>query len=243
MKVRGDKFQDDAPTNWIPVDKMSQDTFSTYTPIQKIDNTMKTISTWEEYVEELDDWEQDLFDQVEFRSVVEVAEALTNSDTSITLASDGGAAYGHGSYGWLICYSPEHVVARCKGVARGYPITSRRAEGYGGLSLARFIIHVIKFCDITFDANMRWYCDSQDIIKRIRDYSPAPWNHFSHKLQGDDDVIMQLYQTWQEIESFRKQGHDSSSTPLQIIHVKSHQDDHKPYEKLNDAAKCNYQCD
>ena len=240
---KGQRIVDDAPQYSVPVDKISTDAFSDSSSFPTANLERQTISSWEDYLSTLEDWECDLIDQVEFRSVVEVAEALTNGETTITVASDGGATMGHGSFGWLICYSPEHVVARCKGMVRGYPINSRRAEGYGGLSLASFIFHVLKFFNISFDTNIRWYCDSQDIIKRVREYSSTPWHHFSHKLQGDDDVVIQLHHAWQDIELLREMGHDSTSSPMQIIHVKSHQDDHKKYEKLNDAAKCNYQCD
>ena len=185
-----------------------------------------TPKTWEDYFLALPTWEKDLIDGVEFNSILEVSEALTSQETTIKIASDGGAAYDHGSYGWIICYSPEKIVARHKGVVRGYPIASRRAEAYGGLSLARFIYHVLCYFDLSFDKNINWYCDSRDVIKRFYDYSPTPWNHFSHKLQGDDDVIMQLHVAWEDITSLTK-NHNSSSGSMQIVHVKSHQDDHK----------------
>ena len=240
---KGASIIDIEPHKSIPVDKLSEDTFSDHATYLAYTPERPTSSTWQEYVDTLDDWEYDLVKQVEFRSLAEVAETLRHESTNISLASDGGATMGHGSFGWLICHSPDHVIARCKGMVRGYPINSRRAEAYGGLSLARFLYHLLQFFDITFDINMRWYCDSRDLIKRIQDYSPAPWHHFSHKLQGDDDVIIQLHEAWQDIESLRKSDGNSTSSPLQIIHVKSHQDDHKKYEKLNDAAKINYQCD
>ena len=190
---------------------------------------------------QLKPWETDLIREVECYSIVEVAEALQESGTTIKIASDGGAAHGHGSFGWLICHSPEHVVAKHKGTVRGYPICSRRAEGYGGLSLARFIYHVLTFFDIPIKSNLQWFCDSRDIIKRVQEYETLPWNHYSHKLQRDDDVIMQLNAAWLDVESLREDN--DTGRPLQSIHVKSHQDDHKKDDKLNDGAKCNYQCD
>ena len=124
---------------------------------------------------------------------------------------------------------------------RGYPIASRRAEAYGGLSLARFLYHVLIFFDIkAFGSELRWFCDSRDVIKRFYDFSPTPWNHYLHKIQGDDDVIIQLFHAWEDIDSLRSENNGSR---IQITHVKSHQDDNKKYEKLNDAAKYNYQCD
>ena len=242
LRAFGEMILDDEPEESIPVDKLSDETFSTYSNVSQLSSGNEAVETWEDYVQTLDEWERDLINGVECFSVAEVAEALKRSETTIKIASDGGAAHGHGSFGWIICYSPEHVVARHKGTVRGFPIASRRAEAYGGLSLARFIFRVLSFFDITsFDADMRWYCDSRDVIKRFQDFQPSPWNHYSHKLQGDDDVIMPLHLAWEDIDSLR--DYNANGSPLQIVHVKSHQDEHKKYEKLDDGARCNYQCD
>ena len=242
VRVFGEGFIDEEPMVCVPVDKIAERMFSNYSNALGIPNSETIIETWEDYVSFLDEWDADLICEVECPSITAVAEALQQAETSIKIASDGGAAHGHGSYGWIICHSPEHVIARHKGTVRGYPIGSRRAEAYGGLSLARFIFHVLKYFNIrNFGETMRWFCDSRDVIKRYYDYSPLPWNHYSHKLQGDDDVIIQLHSAWMAIDELR--GENSNGSPVQIIHVKSHQDDHKKYEKLNDAAKINYQCD
>ena len=241
LKAVGELIIDDEPEKSVPVDKLADKTFSIYSEVRETLTHDETVETWEDYILTLEEWEKDLISNVECYSIVEVAEALQRTATSIKIASDGGAAHGHGSYGWIICYSSDHVVAKHRGTVRGYPMCSRRAEGYGGLSMARFVYRVLKFFDIKIQSNLQWLCDSRDIIKRFQDYSPSPWNHFSHKLQGDDDVIMQLYETWHSIESLCDD--DYTGSPLQINHVKSHQDDHKKYEKLDDGAKCNYQCD
>ena len=242
LRATGSVIADGEPDVSIPIEKLGEKVFSHNSQVCALPRTKTSITTWEDYVSQLDDWEADMISAVECPSIATVADALQQSDTTILLASDGGAAYGHGSFGWIICHNPEHVIARHKGLVRGYPISSRRAEGYGGLSLARFLFHVLSFFGITsFGVDMRWYCDSRDIIKRFQDYQPTPWNHYSHKLQGDDDVIMQLYLAWVEIEALRDEN--ANGSPLQIIHVKSHQDETKPYEKLNNEAKCNYQSD
>ena len=241
LRVYGGTFQDDEPENIIPVDKLSDETFSIFAAIQEEVLQDSHIETWDEYVSHLELWERDLISEVEFSSIAEVAAALLEQDTNVNIASDGGAAHGHGSYGWVIGRSPQHIIARHKGIVRGYPIMSRRAEAYGGLSLARFLYHVLVYFDIKeFGSELRWYCDSRDVIKRFYDFSPAPWNHYSHKIQGDDDAIIQLFHAWEDIDSLRGENNGSR---IQITHVKSHQDDNKKYEKLNDAAKYNYQCD
>ena len=241
LKAMGEIFTDDGPESSIPIDRLDERTYSIYSEVRAFPMPNTRVETWEDYVLQLEPWEKDLISHVDCYSIANVSDALQRPETTIKIASDGGAAHGHGSYGWIICYSPDHVVAKHRGTVRGYPICSRRAEAYGGLSLARFIYHVLKFFDISIRSNFQWFCDSRDIIKRYQDYSPLPWNHYSHKLQGDDDVIIQLYDAWYDIELLCDDSYTGS--PLQITHVKSHQDDHKKYEKLDDGAKCNYQCD
>ena len=235
LRVSGGTIIDSEPEDAIPVDKISEETFSIFSGIYTQSSQERTIETWEDYVSSLEPWEKDLINGVECYSIAEVAESLQNSETFIKIASDGGAALGHGSFGWIIGHSPEHIVARHKGTVRGFPIASRRAQAYGGLSFARFIFRVLSFFNITdFGADMRWFCDSRDVIKRFYDYSPTPWNHYSHKIQGDHDVIIQLYYAWEEIDSLRGKNNGNR---IEINLVKSHQDDHKTYENLNDAAK------
>jgi hypothetical protein len=53
----------------------------------------------------------------------------------------------YGSFGWVIGTNDE-VIWECEGTARGYPMQSYRAEGYGRMSLLLFLTHYIRYYNI-----------------------------------------------------------------------------------------------
>jgi hypothetical protein len=65
---------------------------------------------------------------------------LTQNHTTLLAVSDGGSDVpkSYGSFGWVLGTDQE-IPWGCKGVARGYPMQSYRAEGYGRLSLLLFL--------------------------------------------------------------------------------------------------------
>jgi hypothetical protein len=65
-----------------------------------------------------------------------LSEALRLKIT-LYIVSDGGNKDDYGSFGWVIG-TKEEILVRGRGVARGYPMQSFRAEGYGRLSVFRF---------------------------------------------------------------------------------------------------------
>jgi hypothetical protein len=78
----------------------------------------------------------------------------TKKQTTILAASDGGQKDDHGSFGWVMGTKDE-VIWDCEGIARGYPMQSYRAEGYGRMSLLLFLAHYIRFYNIKPEAGLR----------------------------------------------------------------------------------------
>jgi hypothetical protein len=93
---------------------------------------------------------------------------LQQKNTTILAASDGGQKDDHGSFGWVIG-TQDGVVWDCEGVARGYPMQSYRAEGYGRMSLLLFLAN-LRFYNIKPAAGLRFlsYCDSSCLLKAER---------------------------------------------------------------------------
>ena len=78
----------------------------------------------------MDPWEwQLLFDVELFCEEQELWEALTTQ--ICTIATDGSAQDGKGSFAWVISNGNGDTIAECKGPVMGAKVTSYRAEGYG----------------------------------------------------------------------------------------------------------------
>jgi hypothetical protein len=129
-----------------------------------------TCTTFKDYVKTLPTWEQDLFLNVtEKPSTVPLYELLNQKRTTLLAVSDGGAAdapKSYGSFGWVLGKRHE-ILWECKGIARGYPMRSYRAEGYGRISLLSFLTHCILYLDIqpSEDLCITSYCDNHSLLK------------------------------------------------------------------------------
>ncbi len=100
------------------------------------------VATFADYVATLPLWEQDLLaDATEVECPdSSLYELLQQRNVNILVASDGGHNDDCGSYGWVIGTYHE-VIWDCEGTARGYPMRSSRADGYGHMSLLLFLTH------------------------------------------------------------------------------------------------------
>jgi hypothetical protein len=84
-------------------------------------------------------WERDLLAHAtkEYCPASSLCELLQQKNVNILVASDGGHKDDYGSFGWLIG-TKDAALWDCEGVARGYPMQSYRAEGYGRMSFLLF---------------------------------------------------------------------------------------------------------
>jgi hypothetical protein len=102
--------------------------------------------TFAEHIATLPQWERELLAPATEQDFPDssLCELLQQKNTTILAASDGGQKDDHGSFGWVIGTQDE-VICDCEGVARGYPMQSYRAEGYGRMSRLLFLAHYIRF--------------------------------------------------------------------------------------------------
>jgi hypothetical protein len=195
-------------------------------PTEPVHDTARSTicATFDEYIATLPRWERDLLVYVAeyFCPDSSLYELLQQSNVKILIASDGGHKDDYGSFGWVIGTQHE-VIWDCEGVARGYPMQSYRAEGYGRMSLLLFLTHYIRFYNIEPAAGLRVtsYCDNSGLLKaeeafHTRDVDSASWY-----LKPDHDVIMTLSEVREGL-------------PFQLIsqHVNSHQDKERAFADL-----------
>jgi hypothetical protein len=86
-------------------------------------------------------------------STIPLYELSSQKHTTLLAVGDGGADVpkNYGSFGWIL--STEHeILWECKGIARGYPMQSYRAERYGRISLISFTTHYSLYLEIQTSA-------------------------------------------------------------------------------------------
>ena len=152
-------------------------------------------TTFDEYVATLPMWIRDMIAHATETHCPDSSlyELLQQGNTNILVASDGGQKDEYGSFGWVIGTSHE-VIWDCEGTARGYPMQSYRAEGYGRMSLLLFLTHYIRYHGIKTadDLRVTSYCDNSSLLKAEEQFHTREVDSPSWYLKPDHDVIMTL---------------------------------------------------
>jgi hypothetical protein len=129
--------------------------------------------TFADYVAILPLWERDLLAHAteDHYPDSSLCELLQQTNVNILVASDGGHKDDYGSFGWVIGTKDE-VIWDCEGVARGDPMQSYRAEGYGRMSVLLFLTHYIRYYNIKPADGLRVmsYCDNSSLLKAKEEF-------------------------------------------------------------------------
>ena len=128
--------------------------------------TTMTPGTWEQYIDDLPEWERTLLDSsAGANSVRTLHTELNDENGQLTIMSDGGQKGDHGTFGWAIGNARETLWTG-NGIARGQPMTVHQAEAYGKLAWICFLKHYIIFFDIQVRCEVSSYCDNISIIRQ-----------------------------------------------------------------------------
>jgi hypothetical protein len=191
--------------------------------------------TFAAYVATLPLWEQDPLAQATEVNCPDSSlyELLKQRNVNILVASDGGKKDDFGSFGWVIGTKDE-VIWDCEGTARGYPMQSYRAEGYGRMSLLLFLKHYIRYYNIKPADDLRFtsYCDNSSLLKAEEAFHTRDVGLYSWYLKPDHDVIMTLSEVREGL-------------PFRLIsqHVKSHRDERRNFADLTRPEQLNVLAD
>jgi hypothetical protein len=101
-------------------------------------------ATFTDYLATLPVWERGLI-KYNLESCfpdTSLCELLKQKNDNILAASDGDHKDDYGSFDWVIGTEQE-IIFQCEGIARGYPMDSYRAKGYGRMFLLLFLTHYI----------------------------------------------------------------------------------------------------
>ena len=195
-----------------------------------------SASSFPEYVSHLDKWESEL---LQVSIVSSALTAITNSlDKGLIIVCDGSVnQYEAGSFGWVASTSDGTRLATCSGPARGSRLTSYRAEGYGVLSVVRFIYNMHQYTGLPLHViHLTIACDNKSMVRRVTQLIPDDGTHFQvpytlEALQPEWDILNEI---WYTIKGWR---------PFQMQHVKGHQDRVHRAHALSLHAQLNIEAD
>ena len=197
-------------------------------------------SSFQEYIDALTKSDRDLFQELDMQydcyAILDMVSAFdptfNNLHVHLLNVSDGSAFDDSMSFGWVMSLPDGTRLVTCSGPAYGAKQSSFRAEGYGLLSLVRFLHHVFLYCATHPTWAIKLICDNEGLITRLNVAIQYTTSFPNDTLQPDWDLTNAIVTTLQ-------------STQLQprFEHIKGHQDKHIDFDLLPLAAQLNCEAD
>jgi hypothetical protein len=188
-----------------------------------------------ERIQRLESWQAPLLQHITNQQPEpRMHQAISNnSATIIELASDGGARDDLGSFGWNIAIE-QTTIWKNKGPTFGLLPGSFRAESYGMLSAFLFLQTYFQHynTNVSDQTILKFYCDSESLIKRIESKRNQSWTNPTSCLASDYDLESGIIQLITELP-----------ITTRFIHVKSHQDKDTEVHLLPWEAQMNVTAD
>jgi hypothetical protein len=153
-------------------------------------------ATFIKFLDTLEFWETELFSKLTMDVDCYTFMALVNAqpETSIQLLtmSDGSDDAGAMTFGWIVSLPTGQRLARCAGPAYGPYGSSFRAEGYGFLSVSRFLVRIQEFCQQQPTWRIQMMTDNQGLLTRVETSLPFVDPFPKYTLQADWDVTNEI---------------------------------------------------
>ena len=208
------------------------------TGLPRVNPPPTIAATFSEFLLALPFWETELFsDLIMHVDCYELLrqvdhQAARRTDIQLLTMSDGSDISGAMTFGWVISLPDGTRLARCSGPAYGPFGSSFRAEGYGFLSVTRFLFRLQEFCGRSLAWRITMMTDNLGLLTRIEQSIQYPHPYPNYTLKADWDVTHEIISTLQAM-----------SLQVMFEHVKGHQDDHTAYENLSLEAQMNVDAD
>ena len=148
--------------------------------------------------------------------------------------SNGAEKFKCAAFGWVISRSNGHHLVRCAGPVYGAGPSSFRAEGYGFLSMLRFLLRLAEYCDTPQLYECTLASNNSGLITRIKDSGTVLYPAPSLSLAPDWDIINEIELACKQLQI---------QHPPTIQHVKGHQDREKEYHELDLISQLNGNAD
>ena len=198
-------------------------------PLPPPEPSMEIVS----YMQNLKPWERELFTGLTLKvPQQQLFQILQEED--VLIASDGSQKGTKASFGWVLSTLEGNRIVTCNGPSYGAKPNSYRAEGYGLLSVSRFLHQIrthfripIKQCSVV--------CDNRSMVKKTSKIPEFLEDLFPNQtVAAEWDLLMEIWTT--------NHQHAPDKRPT-FSHIKGHQDKHKPYAALSLRAQLNCDAD
>ena len=198
-------------------------------------------ATFAEYVNTLAPWEIDVLRMTTMHvDPNALCEALSHG---LRAASDGSVRFlTQGSFGWVLSTDQGVQAATGMGPARGPRPSSYRSEGYGLLSILRFLIRIAEFTGRTEPWNGILVTDSQSVLKTLAGGDQTfKATDEPVRIDGTKVVLDVLCPDWDILIEIQLAL--SQLPGLRLKFIKGHQDALTPYAQLPLTARLNVDAD
>jgi hypothetical protein len=225
VKGNGKDRQSRRPTGGIPIDLEAGTIF-----IPQWERTKTRDDKGTGWLDGIPRWESELLENSTDVAHNGLSNALkTNQD--IVVCSDGGCVAATGSFGWVIGTKSGNNLQEGKGLARGCPMSSFRAEAYGRLAATTFLHRYREMWSITTNNKYTFLCDNKGLLHRMNAFQKRITDSPKFYTEPDQDIIMEIEAKQRLLEA--KQ--------IDAQHVKGHQDNSN--KELSMEARMNIRAD
>jgi ribonuclease HI len=190
-------------------------------------NATQDNQSMEQQIEAMPEWEKELLQGVNLQVTEDRIQSKIKQPFKV--ASDGSVQTERASFAWTIATNQGERLATCAGPAYGCKTTSYRAEGYGILSVFRFLkMARTQWGDI---GPCHLVCDNEALVKELNHQYDITKVQPNQTTIAEWDIISEIYEAKKEINETR------------IQHIKGHADDHQQYERLTLLQQLNVDAD
>jgi hypothetical protein len=217
----------------------------------------------------LDPWEAELLKYVNMKH--DAFSTYRRMQESFHAAGDGSVRYEyHGSFGWTISSTKGERLVEAYGPVRGFKPTSYRAEGYGMLSILRFVKQLQTYCQVNPSWSWTLTSDNISLVNQVngvedednndaakKTTSPHDWSTWKNSVDNDledstanwavgnsqSTTNITLEADWDVLNEIRWTLANDGVGGVKISHIPSHQDKKQPYEELSLQAQLNVDAD
>jgi hypothetical protein len=153
-------------------------------------------ATLTEFLDTLAFWETELIlmltMEVDCYTFMDLVNAQPDAALQLLTMSDGSDNAGAMTFGWIISLPNGQRLARSAGPAYRPSGSSFRAEGYGFLSVSRFLVRIQEFCNQQPQWQIQVMTDNQGLLTRIETSLPYVDPFPNSTLQADWDVTNEI---------------------------------------------------
>jgi hypothetical protein len=174
-------------------------------------------------------WEQELIGGITLQVQEEALKQA--SRRALKIACDGSVQGKKASFAWVVATAEGTRLATCSGPAYGCRPTSYRAEGYGILSIMRFLnLLTNRYGDI---GPSQIVCDNEAMVREFNTTFDPKKTQPNHTTIAEWDILIEIWMTKEHL----------SNQNITMNHIKGHSDNQQSYNRLTLLQQLNVDAD